>query len=154
MLRPKDAPVPLPGDSNSCSANFIVATVHWTARSLKFEKEFDEISPTGGHRILSPITATVVLLIREFEAAWAAQKKRITVKVIRFFVEHRRFELLFRNLNRRDSTLWSSLVSVEKAADEISSTGGPRRLSLSNASHCLRSGVDSLYDPDKKQNHP
>ena len=33
-------------------------------------------------------------------------------------------------------------------------TGGPRRLSLSNASHCLRSGVDSLYDPDKKQNHP
>ena len=34
-----------------------------------------------------------------------------------------------RNLNRRDSTLWSSLVSVEKADDEISSTGGRRRLS-------------------------
>ena len=34
-----------------------------------------------------------------------------------------------RNLNRRDSTLWRSLVSVEKAADEISSTGGRRQLS-------------------------
>ena len=43
------------------------------------------------------------------------------------------FELLFRNLNRRDSPLGSSLVSVEKAADEISSTGGPRRLSPSTA---------------------
>ena len=36
---------------------------------------------------------------------------------------------LARNLNRRDSPLGSSLVSVEKAADEISATGGPRRLS-------------------------
>ncbi|MBO7661862.1 MAG: hypothetical protein J6U01_00655, partial [Clostridia bacterium] len=31
----------------------------------------------------------------------------------------------------------------EKAADEIPSTGGHRRLSLSNASHCLRSGQDA-----------
>ena len=54
----------------------------------------------------------------------------------------RRFELLFRNLNRRDSTLWSSLVSVEKAADEISSTGGPRRLSpITAAGSVLESGV-------------
>ena len=51
---------------------------------VSVEKAADEISSTGGPRRLSPITATVVLLIREFEAAWAAQKKRITVKVIRF----------------------------------------------------------------------
>ena len=33
---------------------------------------------------LPPSLPLAVLLIREFEAAWAAQKKRITVKVIRF----------------------------------------------------------------------
>ena len=32
----------------------------------------------------------------------------------------------FRNLNRRDSTLWSSLVSVDLRTDEISATGGHR----------------------------
>ena len=36
---------------------------------------------------------------------------------------------LARNLNRRDCPPGRSLVSVEKAADEISSTGGRRRLS-------------------------
>jgi hypothetical protein len=35
----------------------------------------------------------------------------------------------FRNLNRRDSALRRSLVSVEKAPDEISATGGHRLLS-------------------------
>ena len=34
-----------------------------------------------------------------------------------------------RNLNRRDCPLGSSLVSVEKAADDISATGSHRRLS-------------------------
>ena len=34
-----------------------------------------------------------------------------------------------RNLNRRDCPPGSSLVSVEKAADDISATGGRRRLS-------------------------
>ena len=42
-------------DSNQWSANFIVVTAHWADHSLKFEKEFDEIPATGGHRILSPI---------------------------------------------------------------------------------------------------
>ena len=36
---------------------------------------------------------------------------------------------LARNLNRRDCPPGRSLVSVEKAADELSSTGGHRRLS-------------------------
>ena len=36
---------------------------------------------------------------------------------------------LARNLNRRDCPQGRSLVSVEKSADEISSTGGRRRLS-------------------------
>ena len=35
---------------------------------------------------------------------------------------------LIRNLNLRDSTLWSSLVSVDLASDEISATGGRQRL--------------------------
>ena len=30
---------------------------------------------------------------------------------------------LYRNLSRRDSTLWSSLASVELSSDEISATG-------------------------------
>ena len=34
-------------------ANFIVATPHCGARSLKFENEIDEISATGGHRFHS-----------------------------------------------------------------------------------------------------
>ena len=42
-------------------------------------------------------------------------------------------EPLVRALNRRDSALRRSLVSGEKAADETPSTGGRRRLSLSNA---------------------
>ena len=42
---------------------------------------------------------------------------------------------MFRMLNRRDSTLWRSLVSHEKAADEISATGGPRRLSPHGGCH-------------------
>ena len=37
------------------------------------------------------------------------------------------FELLFRNLNRRDSPLGSSLVSVEFTADETSRTAGRQR---------------------------
>ena len=32
-----------------------------------------------------------------------------------------------RNLNRRGSTLWRPLVSVDLTADEISATGSPRR---------------------------
>ena len=32
-----------------------------------------------------------------------------------------------RNLNRRDSTLWSSLVSVDLTSDDISATGGRQR---------------------------
>ena len=42
---------------------------------------------------------------------------------------------------------------VEKAACEISSTGGRRRLSLSNASHCLRSGTRLLHVRITKQDH-
>ena len=38
-------------------------------------------------------------------------------------------EPVVRILNRRDSPLGRSLVSDEKAADEISATGSPRRLS-------------------------
>ena len=52
-------------------------------------------------------------------------------------------EPLFRMLNRRDSTLWRSLVSHEASADEISATGGHQLKPLSNASHCLRSGTAS-----------
>ncbi len=48
-------------DSNQRSANFIVVTAHWAAHSLKFEKEPDEISATGGHRVLSPIDVNEVL---------------------------------------------------------------------------------------------
>ena len=48
-------------DSNQRSANFIVVTAHWAAHSLKFEKEPDEISATGGHRVLSPIDVNDVL---------------------------------------------------------------------------------------------
>ena len=36
-------------------------TAHWAAPSLKFEKEPDEISATGGHRVLSPIDVNDVL---------------------------------------------------------------------------------------------
>ena len=48
-------------DSNQRSANFIVVTAHWAAHSIKFEKEPDEISATGGHRVLSPIDVNDVL---------------------------------------------------------------------------------------------
>ena len=62
---------------------------------------------------------------------------------LRNLVEHRGVEPLFRMLNRRDSTLWRSLVSHEASADEISATGGHQLKPLSNASHCLRSGTAS-----------
>ena len=46
-----------------------------------------------------------------------------------------------RNLNRRGSTLWRPLVSVDLTADEISATGSPRRFAL----HALTLGRnDSL----------
>ena len=48
-------------DSNQRSANFIVVTPHRGDHSLKFEKEIDEISATGGHRFLSPIDVNDVL---------------------------------------------------------------------------------------------
>ncbi len=51
-------------DSNQRSANFIVVTAHWAAHSLKFEKESDEISATGGYRILFPIDVNDVLSAR------------------------------------------------------------------------------------------
>jgi hypothetical protein len=38
-------------------------TAHWAAHSLKFEKEPDEISATGGHRVLSPIDVNDVLSV-------------------------------------------------------------------------------------------
>ena len=53
-------------DSNQRSANFIVVTAHWAAHSLKFEKEPDEISATGGHRVLSPIDVNDVLYRKVF----------------------------------------------------------------------------------------
>ena len=45
----------------------------------------------------------------------------------------------FRKLSRRDSTLWSSLTSLDLRADEISATGSrrlfaPRALGLNYAS--------------------
>ena len=83
------------GDSNSCSANFIVATAHWADRSLKFEKEFDEISATGGHRILSPSPATGgVLTRRSIPIRQMSKPGTITGMIPGFDVEHRRFELL------------------------------------------------------------
>ena len=62
-------------------------------------------------------------------------------------------EPVFRNLNRRDSPLGSSLVSVEKAADEISATGGPRRLSPVDVSHLGSPGSMSGAEHNKIQDH-
>ena len=58
-------------------------------------------------------------------------KSRIPARGIRDFVSKWRDyrASLARNLNRRDCPQGRSLVSVEKSADEISSTGGRRRLS-------------------------
>ena len=66
-------------------ANFIVVTAHWADRSLKFEKEFDEIPATGGHRILSPID------VSHLDATGSGfitgnTKTRITARVILAFV--------------------------------------------------------------------
>jgi hypothetical protein len=36
-------------------------TARWAAHSLKYEKESDEISATGGHRVLSPVDVNDVL---------------------------------------------------------------------------------------------
>ena len=59
-----------------------------------------------------------------------------------------------RMLNQRDSTLWRSLVSHEKAADEISATGGPLRLS---PNRCVHISDDHWFeikcDTYKNQNH-
>ena len=62
---------------------------------------------------------------------------------------------MFRILNRRDSALRSSLVSDEKAADEISATGGRRRLSpidvfTSPAIVGERPGQDARKKPTRK----
>ena len=62
-------------------------------------------------------------------------------------------EPVFRNLNRRDPPLGSSLVSVEKAADEISATGGPRRLSPVDVSHLGSPGSMSGAGRNKNQDH-
>ena len=55
-------------DSNQRSANFIVVTAHRAVHSLKFEKESDEISATGGHRILSPVDVFTSLMIFGLES--------------------------------------------------------------------------------------
>ena len=93
---------------------------------------------------------------------------------LRPVVEHRGVEPLFRSLNGHTSPLervrlplmrflpsetktcsatdivvtphcGAHSLSVEKAACEISSTGGRRRLSLFNASRCLRQGMRTLH---------
>jgi len=45
--------------------------------------------------------------------------------------------LPFRILNRRDSTLWSSLVSDDLTSDEISATGGHQRFAQHLADTCI-----------------
>ena len=50
-----------------------------------------------------------------------------------FFVEHRRFELLSATSMVAAPHWGDCSLSVEKAADEISATGGRRRLSPSTA---------------------
>lgn len=62
-------------------------------------------------------------------------------------------EPMFRMLNRRDCPLDRSLVSHEKAADEISATGGPRRLSPVDVSHLGSPGSMSGAGRNKNQDH-
>ena len=59
-----------------------------------------------------------------------------------------------RNLNRRDCPLDRSLVSVEKAADGISSTGGPRRLSPRPYRPRVRILASTRKIPDTRKGHP
>ena len=74
--------------------------------------------------------------------------------VIAFYVVCTGLEPVFRNLNRRDCPLDRSLVSVEKAADEISATGGPRRLSPVDVSHLRSPGSMSGAGHNKKSGPP
>ena len=58
----------------SLSANFIVATPHCGARSLKFENEIDEISATGGRK--KSLSANFIVVT----AHWAAHSLKFENK--------------------------------------------------------------------------
>ena len=51
-------------------------------------------APLGHHSDRSPLHCLWQFWNRSSDIACGIQKKRVTIKVIRFFVEHRRFELL------------------------------------------------------------
>ncbi len=69
-------------DSNQRSENFIVVTARRAAHSLKFEKEPDEISATGGHRVLSPVDVFTSQMIIGSKSNMTRTENRTTARVI------------------------------------------------------------------------
>lgn len=108
----------------------IVAARAWSALAARFA-----LTNSGRFCLRQmPHWGTASLLCRGgrvSESSPRHAKSRIPARGIRDFVSKWRDyrASLARNLNQRDCPQGRSLVSVEKSADEISSTGGRRRLS-------------------------